>query len=96
MAAKSAALQGDAFKYEAFEAYENDDVVGYFGKKLLNAGFNYYGNETMHFNYCIVILPSSMLECYIKQTVSLQLAYICWTYDEKMVIFAPDELSTIF
>lgn len=44
MAAKSVALEGDSFKYEVFEAYENDNVVDYFGKKLLNAGYNYHGN----------------------------------------------------
>ncbi len=25
-------------------AYENDDAIDYFGKKLLSNGFNYYGN----------------------------------------------------
>lgn len=48
MAAKSAALEGKAFKYDAFEVYEGDNAVDYFGRKLLNAGFNYYGNETMY------------------------------------------------
>ena len=48
MAAKSTALEGSPVKYEAFEVYENDNVVDYFGSKLLNAGFNYYGNETMY------------------------------------------------
>jgi DNA-directed RNA polymerase I subunit RPA2 len=48
MAAKSVALEGKSFKYDVFEAYENDNVVDYFGKCLLNSGYNYYGNETMY------------------------------------------------
>lgn len=48
MAAKSMALEGDSFKYEVFESYENDNVADYFGRKLLNCGYNYYGNETMY------------------------------------------------
>lgn len=44
MAAKSAALEGQNVSYESFEPYENDDVIDYFGKKLLNCGYNYYGN----------------------------------------------------
>lgn len=48
MAAKSAALQGKAFKYEGFEPYENDDAIDYFGQKLISHGFNYYGNEVMY------------------------------------------------
>ena len=48
MAAKTAALDGKKVEYEAFEPYENDDVIKYFGNKLLGSGFNYYGNETMY------------------------------------------------
>lgn len=48
MAAKSAALEGKPVKYQGFEPYENDNVIDYFGKKLLDEGFNYYGNETMY------------------------------------------------
>lgn len=48
MAAKSAALEGKAFEYEAFEPYENDNVLDYFGKKLQSHGFNYHGNEVMY------------------------------------------------
>ena len=54
------------FKILATDIVSHIYVVATF---LRNCHSFYYGNETMH--YFNVILPSSMLECYIKQTVSL-------------------------
>jgi DNA-directed RNA polymerase I subunit RPA2 len=48
MAGKSAAMEGKIREFEPFEVYENDDIVDYFGKRLLQQGYNYYGNETMY------------------------------------------------
>lgn len=48
LAGKSGALYGKFQEYPAFAQFEDDDAIGYFGKELLDKGFNYYGNETMY------------------------------------------------
>ena len=48
MAGKSGASHGTYQQFSAFQSFENDSAVDYFGKELLKAGYNYYGTETMY------------------------------------------------
>lgn len=48
MAGKSGALLGEDQNATPFEFDEQDRAVDYFGKQLLNAGYSYYGSETMY------------------------------------------------
>jgi len=48
MAGKKGALEGKYQTTSPFQNYENDNVVDYFGQKLKDAGYNYYGNEVMY------------------------------------------------
>lgn len=48
LAGKSGALYGQSQQFNAFSQFQEDDAIGYFGKELLDKGFNYYGNETMY------------------------------------------------
>ena len=48
MAGKKGSLEGKFQSTTAFQNYQNDDVVSYFGEKLKDAGYNYYGNEVMY------------------------------------------------
>ena len=48
LAGKSGALDGKFQEFPAFSQFEDDDAIGYFGKELLNKGFNYHGNEVMY------------------------------------------------
>ena len=48
MAGKKGALEGKFQTTTAFQNYENDNVVDYFGTELKKAGYNYYGNEVMY------------------------------------------------
>lgn len=48
LAGKSGALNGKFQDFSAFHQFEDDDAIGYFGKELLDKGFNYYGNEVMY------------------------------------------------
>ena len=41
-------MEGKIREFSPFQIYENDNVNSYFGEKLLNMGYNYFGNETMH------------------------------------------------
>ena len=48
LAGKSGALRGEFKQCKAFEKFEDDDAVSYFGKELLAQGYNYYGTDTMY------------------------------------------------
>lgn len=48
LAGKSGALNGKFQEFSAFQQFEDDDAIGYFGKELLEKGYNYYGNEVMY------------------------------------------------
>lgn len=48
MAGKKGSLEGKFQNTTAFQNYENDNVVDYFGRELKKAGYNYYGNEVMY------------------------------------------------
>ena len=48
LAGKSGSLQGKFQEVSAFQQFENDDIIGYFGKELLDKGYNYYGSEIMY------------------------------------------------
>lgn len=48
LAGKSGALEGKFQEFSPFQQFEDDDAIGYFGKELLDKGFNYYGNEVMY------------------------------------------------
>jgi DNA-directed RNA polymerase I subunit RPA2 len=48
LAGKSGCLHGKFQEFSAFQQFEDDDVMGYFGKELLDKGFNYCGNEVMY------------------------------------------------
>lgn len=48
LAGKSGSLHGKFQEITAFQQFENDDIIGYFGKELLEKGYNYYGNEVMY------------------------------------------------
>ena len=48
MAAKGGSLSGKYIEQHQFEKYEGDSAIDYFGKTMLEHGYNYYGNETMY------------------------------------------------
>jgi len=48
LAGKSGSLHGKFQEVSAFQQFENDDIIGYFGKELNEKGFSYYGNEIMY------------------------------------------------
>ncbi|PFH49259.1 hypothetical protein AMATHDRAFT_76288 [Amanita thiersii Skay4041] len=48
MAGKAGAMHGLAQDATPFQFSEEDTAVDYFGKQLLAAGYNYYGNEPMY------------------------------------------------
>ncbi|KAF8634788.1 hypothetical protein AX15_000704 [Amanita polypyramis BW_CC] len=48
MAGKAGAMHGLAQDSTPFKFSEEDTAVDYFGKQLLAAGYNYYGNEPMY------------------------------------------------
>ena len=48
LAAKQGANSGEFKNVKAFEKYEDDDPVQFFGQELLKQGYNYYGTETMY------------------------------------------------
>jgi DNA-directed RNA polymerase I subunit RPA2 len=48
LAGKSGSLSGKFQSYSAFQQFEDDDATGYFGRELLEKGYNYYGNEVMY------------------------------------------------
>ncbi|KAF8638614.1 hypothetical protein AX17_002155 [Amanita inopinata Kibby_2008] len=48
MAGKAGAMHGLAQDATPFKFSEEDTAVDYFGKQLLAAGYNYYGNEPMY------------------------------------------------
>ncbi|CAG8757166.1 15604_t:CDS:2, partial [Acaulospora colombiana] len=48
MAGKAGAMHGLAQDATPFEFSEDDTAIDYFGKQLLAAGYNYYGNEPMY------------------------------------------------
>ncbi|KAJ2933849.1 hypothetical protein H1R20_g3251, partial [Candolleomyces eurysporus] len=48
MAGKAGAMHGLAQEAAPFRFTEEDTAIDYFGKQLLAAGYNYYGNEPMY------------------------------------------------
>lgn len=48
LAGKSGALNGNFQEFTAFQQFEDDDAIGYFGKELIEKGFNYHGSELMY------------------------------------------------
>lgn len=48
LAGKSGSLNGKFQEFSTFQQFEDDDVIGHFGKELLDRGYNYYGNEIMY------------------------------------------------
>lgn len=48
MAGKAGAMHGLAQDATPFQFSEDDTAIDYFGKQLLAAGYNYYGNEPMY------------------------------------------------
>ena len=48
MAGKSGALHGIYQDASPFKFDENTTALDYFGKQLLQAGYNYYGNEPLY------------------------------------------------
>jgi len=48
LAGKSGSLHGKFQEVSAFQQFENDDIIGFFGKELLDKGYNYYGSEIMY------------------------------------------------
>ncbi|KAI0320284.1 hypothetical protein OF83DRAFT_1081733 [Amylostereum chailletii] len=48
MAAKAGAMHGVSQDATPFSFSESDTAIDYFGKQLLAAGYNYYGNEPMY------------------------------------------------
>jgi DNA-directed RNA polymerase I subunit RPA2 len=48
LAGKSGSLHGKFQEFSAFQQFEDDDAIGYFGKELLDKGYNYCGNEVMY------------------------------------------------
>ena len=48
LAGKSGSFNGKFQEFSAFQQFEDDDAIGYFGKELLEKGYNYSGNEVMY------------------------------------------------
>jgi DNA-directed RNA polymerase I subunit RPA2 len=48
LAGKSGSLHGKFQEVSAFQQFEDDDIIGFFGKELLEKGYNYCGNEVMY------------------------------------------------
>jgi DNA-directed RNA polymerase I subunit RPA2 len=48
LAGKSGSMHGKFQEVSAFQQFEDDDIIGFFGKELLEKGYNYCGNEVMY------------------------------------------------
>jgi DNA-directed RNA polymerase I subunit RPA2 len=48
LAGKAGALNGEIKRVRGFDYCKDDDPVGYFGKELVEHGYNYYGNELLY------------------------------------------------